>query len=85
MQWSAHIFTPGLYTPTDGTAIIQGFDIHTDMDQIRRNMGICPQHNILFDRLTVKEHLQLFKVTTWTFMYTRRSTCILCKQDSWSD
>ena len=55
--------TSGLYTPTDGTAIIQGFDIRTDMEQIRKTMGICPQQNILFDRLTVKEHLQLFKVT----------------------
>ena len=30
------------------------------MDQIRRSLGICPQHNILFDRLTVKEHLSFF-------------------------
>ena len=23
-------------------------------------MGVCPQHNILFDKLTVEEHLELF-------------------------
>ena len=23
-------------------------------------MGVCPQHDILFDNLTVKEHLELF-------------------------
>lgn len=23
-------------------------------------MGVCPQHNVLFDTLTVKEHLDLF-------------------------
>ena len=23
-------------------------------------MGVCPQHDILFDDLTVKEHLELF-------------------------
>ena len=51
---------PGLYVPTDGTAVIDGFDIHADMDQIRKSMGICPQHNILFGRLTVLEHLKLF-------------------------
>ena len=51
---------PGLYAPTDGTAVIDGFDIHTDMSQIRKSMGICPQHNILFGRLTVLEHLKLF-------------------------
>ena len=60
----------GLYTPTDGTAVIGGFDIRQDMGQIRKSMSICPQHDILFDRLTVAEHLRLFgifKVNTGTF------------------
>ena len=30
------------------------------MDQIRHSLGICPQHNVLLDRLTVREHLKLF-------------------------
>lgn len=30
------------------------------MSEIRRYMGVCTQHNILFDNLTVKEHLELF-------------------------
>ncbi len=50
----------GLYTPTRGTAIINGYDILNDMDLIRDNLGICPQHNILFGRLTVREHLNFF-------------------------
>ena len=50
----------GLYTPTSGTAIINGYDIRSNMDQIRHSLGICPQHNILFDRLTVREHLKFF-------------------------
>ena len=50
----------GLYTPTGGSATINGFDILTNMDQIRKSLGICPQHNILFDRLTVSEHLTFF-------------------------
>lgn len=32
------------------------------MDNIRHFMGVCPQHNILYDQLTVEEHLQLFGV-----------------------
>jgi len=32
------------------------------MSDIRHFMGVCPQHNILFDDLTVKEHLELFAV-----------------------
>ena len=50
----------GLFTPTNGDALINGFNILTDMDQVRRSLGICPQHNILFDRLTVSEHLSFF-------------------------
>ena len=50
----------GLYTPTLGDAVINGYSILTDMDEIRKSLGLCPQHNVLFDRLTVKEHLMLF-------------------------
>ena len=31
-----------------------------DIATVRQNLGICPQHNILFSLLTVKEHLELF-------------------------
>lgn len=40
----------GLYEPTAGTAYIYGSNIRRHMDIIRQNLGICPQHNILFDR-----------------------------------
>ena len=32
------------------------------MDEIRCNIGICPQHNVLFDELTVVEHLEMYAV-----------------------
>lgn len=32
------------------------------MEQLRTKMGVCPQHDILFDTLTVEEHLNLFAV-----------------------
>ena len=31
-----------------------------DVDQLRRNLGVCPQFDILFDLLTPREHLKLF-------------------------
>ncbi|KAL8128675.1 hypothetical protein V2J09_017830 [Rumex salicifolius] len=52
----------GLLTPTSGDALILGKNIHTDMDDIRKELGVCPQHDILFPDLTVKEHLELFAV-----------------------
>lgn len=50
----------GLFPPTSGTAIINGFDIRTDIDLVRKSLGICPQYNVLFDGLTVEEHLWFY-------------------------
>ena len=30
------------------------------MSTLRENLGVCPQHNVLFDTLTVREHLEIF-------------------------
>lgn len=47
----------GLFPPTSGTAFVNGYNIKTEMPQIRGSLGICPQYNVLFDRLTVYESL----------------------------
>ena len=39
----------GMFPPTSGTAKINGLDIKTEMDAIRQSLGVCPQHNVLFD------------------------------------
>ncbi|XP_035791057.1 ATP-binding cassette sub-family A member 3-like [Anopheles albimanus] len=50
----------GMKRPSSGTAIICGHDIRTEMRQVRSSLGYCPQHNILFDSLTVWEHLYFY-------------------------
>ncbi|XP_059350163.1 phospholipid-transporting ATPase ABCA1-like [Daphnia carinata] len=50
----------GLFTPSFGTATINGLDIRYQMDEIRHQLGVCPQHNVLFDQLTVEEHLRFY-------------------------
>ena len=50
----------GFVPPTAGTAYINGLDIRRDMVKIRKNLGLCPQHDVLFDTLTVQEHLIFF-------------------------
>uniref|UniRef100_A0A3P9LUM4 P-type phospholipid transporter n=1 Tax=Oryzias latipes TaxID=8090 RepID=A0A3P9LUM4_ORYLA len=52
----------GLFPPTCGTATIYGKDIRTDMDSIRLSLGMCPQHNILFQSMTVAEHILFFSL-----------------------
>ncbi|XP_075306746.1 phospholipid-transporting ATPase ABCA1 [Odontesthes bonariensis] len=50
----------GLFPPTSGTALINGYDIRADIDNIRKYLGMCPQHNVLFDELTVEEHIYFY-------------------------
>ncbi|XP_040611318.1 ATP-binding cassette sub-family A member 3 isoform X3 [Mesocricetus auratus] len=50
----------GLYPPTRGEAYIHGYDISQHMAQIRKSLGLCPQQNLLFDHLTVSEHLYFY-------------------------
>ncbi|XP_032568013.1 phospholipid-transporting ATPase ABCA7 [Chiroxiphia lanceolata] len=50
----------GLLPPTSGTAYILGLDIRSDIDTIRKSMGMCPQHNVLFNILTVEEHVWFY-------------------------
>ena len=35
-------------------------DLFEDMEQVREFMGVCPQHDVLFDLLTPREHLDIF-------------------------
>ncbi|RVE58979.1 hypothetical protein OJAV_G00199670 [Oryzias javanicus] len=52
----------GMFPPSCGTATIYGKDIRTDMDSIRLSLGMCPQHNILFQHMTVAEHILFFSL-----------------------
>nr|XP_016485072.1 PREDICTED: ABC transporter A family member 7-like [Nicotiana tabacum] len=50
----------GLVKPSSGTAYAQGMDIRKDMDMIYTNMGVCPQHDLLWEKLTGREHLLFY-------------------------
>ncbi|XP_053900841.1 glucosylceramide transporter ABCA12 [Malaclemys terrapin pileata] len=59
----------GLFPASSGTIFVYGKDIRTNQDLIRKNMGVCMQHNVLFSYLTAKEHLLLYgyiKVPHWS-------------------
>ena len=43
----------GIYPPTDGTAVVNNFDIRSQIGKVRRSLGLCPQHDVLYDNLTV--------------------------------
>ncbi|KAG7491241.1 hypothetical protein MATL_G00000950 [Megalops atlanticus] len=52
----------GICPPTEGTATIYGSPVceMAEGAELRRLVGICPQFNIMFDVLTVEEHLRIF-------------------------
>lgn len=52
----------GICPPSDGTATIYGSPVAeiAGGSEMKRLVGICPQFNIIFDVLTVEEHLRMF-------------------------
>ncbi|KAJ4907158.1 ABC transporter A family member 7 [Raphanus sativus] len=50
----------GLVKPTSGSAFVKRLDICTDMDRVYTSMGVCPQHDLLWETLTGREHLLFY-------------------------
>ena len=52
----------GLYEATGGEAIYDDLNIllPENIDEFREKLGICPQHDVLFNSLTIREHLGMF-------------------------
>ncbi|GAU94869.1 hypothetical protein RvY_06575 [Ramazzottius varieornatus] len=52
----------GMLSPTSGSATVYGNDI-TDPEQLKvaqTTIGICPQHDVLFNDFTVREHIEFY-------------------------
>jgi len=47
----------GLTRPSEGTAIIDGYDIREEIVEIKRRVGVVPETSNLYDELTVWENL----------------------------
>ncbi|XP_060028821.1 phospholipid-transporting ATPase ABCA3-like isoform X2 [Erinaceus europaeus] len=52
----------GTYLPTKGMAFVNGYDISKNINEIRKNLGFCPQHDFLFNELTLSEHIFFYTV-----------------------
>ncbi|CAF0914028.1 unnamed protein product [Rotaria sp. Silwood1] len=49
----------GMLEPTSGYVTIEGLNNRTHIQEVRKILGFCPQFDILYDDLSVQEHLEL--------------------------
>eukprot|EP01006_Ploeotia_vitrea_P029729 TRINITY_DN62215_c0_g1_i1.p1 TRINITY_DN62215_c0_g1~~TRINITY_DN62215_c0_g1_i1.p1 ORF type:complete len:550 (-),score=282.71 TRINITY_DN62215_c0_g1_i1:161-1591(-) len=50
----------GMFPPTSGHAYVAGLDVADNLERIYTMLGICPQFDVVFDDLTVFEHLLFY-------------------------
>ena len=50
----------GFLQPTRGSAYIGGYNLQDDLDTVYSMLGVCPQHDLLWEQLSAREHLRFY-------------------------
>jgi len=50
----------GLLNPTEGTAIVGGYDVKRHLNKIKQIIGLCPQEAAVYKFLKARENVELF-------------------------
>ncbi|XP_053732917.1 glucosylceramide transporter ABCA12 [Synchiropus splendidus] len=59
----------GLFAPSAGSIQVYGKDMQSNLDEVRQDLGVCMQYDVLFSHMTTKEHLLLYgqiKAPQWS-------------------
>lgn len=59
----------GTHSQSSGEASILGLDIRQNLEQVRSRMGVCPQHDILWNELTVRVFFTHSSPTFFFYIY----------------
>jgi ABC-type Na+ transport system ATPase subunit NatA len=70
------LISPDIIWGADRGAVVYGHNIQSEMDQVRHSMGVCPQHDVLFEKLTVREHILFFAQLKGHMSYS--TVCTVC-------
>uniref|UniRef100_A0A4W2DPR4 ABC transporter domain-containing protein n=1 Tax=Bos indicus x Bos taurus TaxID=30522 RepID=A0A4W2DPR4_BOBOX len=57
----------GMYLAVSKAVFIDGYDITKNITEIRENLGFCPQGDLLFNDLTLSEHLFFYSMVSQIF------------------
>lgn len=50
----------GLIKPSSGTAWVGGYNIHKELPNVYKSIGVCPQFDLFWEDLTIEEHLLFY-------------------------
>ncbi len=70
----------GLLSPTEGEATVAGYDILTQSEQVKRNIGYMSQKFSLYNDLTVQENMQFYGG-----IYDVKPDILKGRMDSWME
>ena len=57
MSKSTVMIVSGLLKPSEGAVYFRGHALQKNMSEVRKDISFSSSHNVLFDSLTVEEHL----------------------------
>ena len=49
----------GMLMPSEGDARVYGASVKKDIEEVRKSIGLCQQFDVLYDEVTIEQHLQM--------------------------
>jgi ABC-type transporter Mla maintaining outer membrane lipid asymmetry ATPase subunit MlaF len=50
----------GILKPTKGTVIIGGYNVSSNLEEIKTKIGVCPQQAAVFNFLSARENMEIY-------------------------